>query len=127
VIESEITKMSLFIAKFVLLLRQLTAGLFSLLWHTVASHYDKSVDLFEQVACQLLLLLLVLGHQAFMHRSDQRICVRIFELEICGQVGHLRRKSLIEHSSTGRSGLLDQELERTTETCHELEPALPPC
>jgi hypothetical protein len=55
VTETEMTKMSLFIAKFILL---------------------------KQVACQLPLLLLVLGHQAFMHRTDEQISVRVFELTI---------------------------------------------
>jgi hypothetical protein len=55
VTETEMTKMSLFIAKFILL---------------------------KQVVCQLLLLLLVLGHQPFMHRMDEQIWVRVFELKI---------------------------------------------
>jgi hypothetical protein len=55
VTETEMMKMSLFIAKFILL---------------------------KQVVCQLLLLLLVLGHQALMHRTDEQICVRVFELKI---------------------------------------------
>ena len=42
----------------------------------------EAVDLvLKQIACQFVILLFVLGYQAFRPWTDEKICVRVFELE----------------------------------------------